>query len=129
MEHIIIPDLKSELDTSDYIYTKNKKGDVESLGFKLNNLFMNHDIPILEKNTDYILPVGIHLFIPNQEEEQYNDNEITEEENVIDDDIYEKLLSLHKKNMLATSKKKKTNNTKKKKLKKKHSRGTRKNLK
>ena len=127
MEHIIIPDLKSELDTCDYIYTKNKKGDVESLGFKLNNLFMNHDIPILEKNTDYVLPVGIHLFIPNEEYDI--DSEITEEENVIDDDIYEKLLSLHKKNMLTTSQKKKNNNTKKKKLKKKHSRGTRKNLK
>lgn len=127
MEHIIIPDLKSELDTGDYIYTKNKKGDVESLGFKLNNLFMNHDIPILEKNTDYVLPVGIHLFIPNEENDI--DSEIREEENVIDDDIYEKLLSLHKKNMLATSKKKKNNNTKKKKLKKTHSRGTRKNLK
>ena len=125
MEHVIIPDLKSELDTNDYIYTKNKKGDVESLGFKLNNLFMNNDIPILEKIDNYVVPAGIHLFIP-YEDYQTNDS-ISEEENVIDDDIYEKLLNLHKNNMLDSNNKKKHSGTKKRKLKKNKSRGTRKN--
>lgn len=134
MESIEIPDLKNELDTNDYIYTKNKKGDVQSLGFNIKNLFIDNDLPILEKHNDYVIPVGIHLFIP-KEDTPDECNEINEEENVVPGDIYDKLLALHKKNMVQPLKATKDttsttkNTTKKKKLKKKHSRGTRKNLK
>lgn len=134
MESIKIPDLKNELDTNDYIYTKNKKGHVQSLGFNIKNLFIDNDLPILEKHDDYVIPVGIHLFIP-KEETPDECNKINEEENVVPVDIYDKLLALHKKNMIQPLKETKHNipikktHTKKKQLKKKHSRGTRKHLK
>ena len=127
MESIAIPDLKDELDTNDYIYTKNKKGDVQSLGFNIKNLFIDNNLPILEKHNDYIIPVGIHLFIPK--EDNYDEyNKIDEEDNVVPVDIYDKLLDLHKKNIIQPRKETK-NNSKKNKRKKKHSRGTRKKLK
>tara|TARA_B110000467_G_C17971791_1_gene290528 strand:- start:98 stop:481 length:384 start_codon:yes stop_codon:yes gene_type:complete len=127
MESIAIPDLKDELDTNDYIYTKNKKGDVQSLGFNIKNLFIDNNLPILEKHNDYIIPVGIHLFIPK--EDNYDEyNKIDEEDNVVPVDIYDKLLDLHKKNIIQPCKETK-NNSKKNKRKKKHSRGTRKKLK
>jgi hypothetical protein len=127
MESIAIPDLKDELDTNDYIYTKNKKGDVQSLGFNIKNLFIDNNLPILEKHNDYIIPVGIHLFIPK--EDNYDEyNKIDAEDNVVPVDIYDKLLDLHKKNIIQPRKETK-NNSKKNKRKKKHSRGTRKKLK
>ena len=134
MESFVIPDLKPELETCDYIYTKNKKGDVQSLGFNIKNLFLQNDIPILEKHNGLITPAGLHIFIPPNKDTIEEDEKITDEDNVIPIDIYEKLLNLHKKNMYnnknitGEKQSKKNNSTKKNKRKKKHSRGTRKKL-
>ena len=129
MESFSIPDLKNELDQNDYIYTKNKKGDVESLGFNIKNLFLQNDIPILEKHNGLITPAGLHLFIPSNVDTRLDNNikdeNITTEDNVIPEDIYEQLLNLHKRSITKPYVVKKKPCTKRKKLKKKHSRGTR----
>ena len=125
MESFVIPDLKPELETCDYIYTKNKKGDVQSLGFNIKNLFLQNDIPILEKHNGLITPAGLHIFIPPNVDTNIEDENITTEDNVIPEDIYERLLNLHKRNITKPFVVKKKPCTKKNKLKKKHSRGTR----
>ena len=96
-----------------FVYTKNKNGDIEAGGYKINNELLNNTINGGGALTDIIVPAG--LFVSKKILEK-NKNVMSKTEDsidVIEEDLYSKLLNLVQPNS-KTNKKRKTKKTKRK---------------
>lgn len=96
-----------------FVYTKNKNGDIEAGGYKINNELLHNTINGGGALTDIIVPAG--LFVSKKILEK-NKNVMSKTEDsidVIEEDLYSKLLNLVQPNS-KTNKKRKTKKTKRK---------------
>jgi len=99
---------KNIFEPNDFVYFKS--GDtIESSGYKINSILMNHNIPAMITNNilpstngnkvssllnDFAVPAGL-LLLQQKSLKHYDDNnEKNDKNDVIDDDLFNKLLNL-----------------------------------
>lgn len=91
MDHITNEEQYNTVFTPDeFIFCKNKKGEIVSCGFQLESGLLQHDTDRFAKNS---LPLGIH-YIPSDPTNRYQQKYEEEEHDEIDDDLYDKLVMI-----------------------------------
>ena len=94
---------------TDFVFYRDEKNNVFSGGYRINNMFKNLDIPVVQQKggSSLVIPMGL-FYTKNDIPESERAIEINQKGGEIDDGLFNKLLELSMKDEINTNIHKKT---------------------